>query len=156
MLRKLLLCTALLSAVIVPVMSPAFAADVDQINAEAADISREVMSPFCPGRTLHDCPSSSASELKQKIKDKVQAGESRSQIMEFLVSLYGSEVRATPEAEGFGALAWVMPFLFLGVGGVVWMLWLEKKRSTVPDLAAPAKKLTPELESRIERELRKT
>ena len=37
-------------------------------------LSRELMSPYCPGRTLADCPSPDAAALREEIRDRIEAG----------------------------------------------------------------------------------
>lgn len=75
----------------------------------ANDISREVMSPYCPGVTLHDCPSGAAIELRERIVGWARAGWSKDRIMDELVAEYGETIRAVPPAEGSGLLAWILP-----------------------------------------------
>jgi cytochrome c-type biogenesis protein CcmH/NrfF len=99
--------------------SPALAAPEDV----AADISAEIMSPFCPGVTLHDCPSAEADQLRLEITQWADAGWSRDRIMAHLVSEYGDDIRALPPASGRGLAAWLLPGLALVVGaGIAGML----------------------------------
>ena len=41
------------------------------------DVANELMSPFCPGRTLADCPSPDAASLRMWIAVQAAAGRSR-------------------------------------------------------------------------------
>jgi cytochrome c-type biogenesis protein CcmH/NrfF len=85
----------------------------------ATDISRDVMSPFCPGLTLHDCPSAAASDLRDRIEKWVRAGRSRDQIMSRLRDDYGPAIWASPPADGAGALAWLLPALAVAAGAAL-------------------------------------
>jgi cytochrome c-type biogenesis protein CcmH/NrfF len=76
---------------------------------DAAALSRELMSPFCPGLLLSDCQSSGAQELRLEIRRRFEAGESRAAIVDDLVQRFGPGVRGRPEARGFGTVAWVFP-----------------------------------------------
>jgi cytochrome c-type biogenesis protein CcmH len=85
----------------------------------AQSIFTTVMSPYCPGKLLSDCPSAKASELKHLIRDELAQGKSKEEVLLKLQDEYGAEtLRAVPEASGFGLLAWLAPILFL-VGGLV-------------------------------------
>ncbi len=97
----------------------------DQQTRIAQDVFANTMSPYCPGRLLQDCPSTAASELKEKIRVKVAAGESLQSIDAYLFEVYGETIKASPDASGFGLTAWITPFLFLIVGAAMIIFWLK-------------------------------
>lgn len=99
--------------------------DAKAQEAIAKEIFFEVMSPFCAGRSLHDCPSGSATELKNEIRAALARGESKEEILSGLVARFGNEVRAVPGFSGVGMLAWIAPLAFLLVGSVVIVIWLR-------------------------------
>lgn len=101
------------------------AGDASAREAIAKEIFFEVMSPFCAGRSLHDCPSGSATELKNEIRAALARGEGKEEILNGLVARFGKEVRAVPRFSGVGMLAWIAPLAFLLVGGVVIVIWLR-------------------------------
>jgi cytochrome c-type biogenesis protein CcmH len=88
-----------------------------------------VMSPFCPGRLLSDCPSEQASLLKETILEDLKKGSSEEAILAELESKYGSEIRAMPTGSGMGLVAWIVPPLFfvgvLGAGAI----WLGRRKA---------------------------
>jgi cytochrome c-type biogenesis protein CcmH/NrfF len=79
----------------------------------ATRVSQEIMSPFCDGVTLHDCPSGAADALRQRIVAMARAGMSEDEIITTLESEYGDRIRATPG----GPVSWMVPGLAV-VGGV--------------------------------------
>lgn len=135
------------------VLSPcaATAADAADIEKQTDEISSSIMSPYCPGRLLRDCPSGQAAQLKERISERLAAGESSTQIVDSLIGTFGEEIRAAPKAEGFGAVAWMAPFFFLFVGSTLTLVWL-KKRQRKDEESPPV--LDHEAEARIEMELR--
>lgn len=83
-----------------------------------------VMSPFCPGRLLSDCPSGQATELKEEIRRDFEAGATEEVIISQLAERFGPTIRAMPTGSGMGLVAWIVPPLFfVGVlgGGLMWM-----------------------------------
>lgn len=99
--------------------SPAAAAPQDIAN----DISENIMSPYCPGVTLHDCPSDSAVALRNRITEWAKDGFTRAQIMDRLVTEFGDTIRAQPPRSGSGLVAWLLPVLAaLLAAGVAWKL----------------------------------
>jgi len=99
-------------------------------SAEATThiISQSILSPFCPGRTLEDCPSSAATELRNQITTQVLSGKSQEDILNHLYGIYGEEIRAAPKKEGFGLVAWLAPLAFLLIGLIVLLTWLSRLR----------------------------
>jgi cytochrome c-type biogenesis protein CcmH/NrfF len=85
----------------------------------ANDIATRITSPFCPGVTLHDCPSRAAADLRNRISGWAEAGWSRGRIMARLESEYGQEIRAVPPASGSGLFAWVAPLAAMAAGAAV-------------------------------------
>lgn len=70
------------------------------------------MSPFCPGLTLDECPSSQATELRQKIDKRIAAGATNQEIDSWLVADYGESVLARPPS----AISWLIPAMVLLAG----------------------------------------
>ena len=98
-------------AALLALSAPAVAAPEDVANRIASDTT----SPFCPGVTLHDCPSSEAEELRSKIIGFASDGKSESFIRGWLFDQYGV-TRMSPPPEGEGWLAWILPAAALVLG----------------------------------------
>jgi cytochrome c-type biogenesis protein CcmH/NrfF len=56
------------------------------------ELSNDLMSPFCPGRTISSCPSKAARQLEDKILQDAKAGKSREEIEAQLVAEYGPQI----------------------------------------------------------------
>lgn len=124
----------------------------------AYDLANRLMSPFCPGRTLAECPSPQAESLRMWIVVQEASGRSKDDVLEELYARYGDDVRATPRAEGFGTAAYIIPVVVFLVGGVLVGLFLyrwthrgEGGDGDGPPPPAPA--LDPDLERRLDEEL---
>ncbi|MDQ3941043.1 MAG: cytochrome c-type biogenesis protein CcmH [Actinomycetota bacterium] len=143
-MKRILLVTSLLVAV----AAPASASPQDLAN----DISNEIMSPFCPGVTLHDCPSKAALNLRDQIEEWAAAGWSRERIMSELVSQYGERVRGAPLTRGSGLLAWVLPGLAL-IGGLAIAFALARRWTRRPSPIPPTSTISADDRNRLEREL---
>jgi cytochrome c-type biogenesis protein CcmH/NrfF len=122
----------------------------------AYEVAAELMSPFCPGRTLADCPSDQAKSLVLWIVVQEAAGRTRADVEEELFSRYGEIMRPAPRPEGIGLTAYVIPALaFAGGGalvGVFLMRQTRRRQSAEPAAAAPAPP-DPELERLVDQEL---
>ena len=112
MRRKALLVTVTCWTVLAVAPATALAAPEDVAN----DIAGRITSPFCPGVTLHDCPSQAAADLRNRITTWADAGWGPTRIMARLESEYGPEIGAVPPASGTGLIAWVLPVVVLACG----------------------------------------
>ena len=117
-------------------------------------LARELMSPFCPGRALSDCPSPDAATLRAWILVQEAAGRSREDVEAELLERYGEQLLAAPRARGFGLTAYALPVgAFVG-GGAFVALFL--RRRTRHDRADPRPKTAPlsaDLERLVDLEL---
>jgi cytochrome c-type biogenesis protein CcmH len=89
-------------------VGPAQAADPQEVTERVA---RQVMSPFCDGLTLHDCPSQQSVELRAEVLAMAKRGMSANAIVDELVARYGERIRGVPEPQGTDLLVWVLPGL---------------------------------------------
>jgi cytochrome c-type biogenesis protein CcmH len=135
--------------VLVLVLSPVASAEGPQDVANS--ISEQVMSPFCPGVTLHDCPSDNAIALRSQIAGWAAAGWSRQRIMNKLFAEY-TDIRAVPSESGASLLVWLLPALAVVAGaGVAGMLARRWSGQGAP--SRPQPKLGPNDRRRLEEEL---
>jgi len=115
----------------------------------AYSMAHDLMSPFCPGRTLSACPSPQADQLRQWILFQAAAGQSQEQIEEILYERFGDVLLSAPKAEGgWGVSAYAIPIVGFLLGGafVAFMIMrLARGRSLQqpPAPVAAARQPTP-------------
>src|SRR5690606_18610544 len=63
-----------------------------EVVRRASSIARQTMSPFCPGRTLSDCPSEYATEWRSDIREMVAQGLTAEQIQTALEKRVGGNL----------------------------------------------------------------
>jgi len=121
--------------------------DVEIARARAAhELSRELMSPYCPGRTLADCPSPDAGAVRDEIREALRGGESVDSIRSRIESRFGAQVIGVPTT----LLGWLLPIVALAAGALVLVLAL--RRAVSRDGALP--RVSSEVAARLEQELR--
>lgn len=135
----------------------AFAADgpaaAEEPEGWAYEMANELMSPFCPGRTLADCPSQQAKSLAMWIVVQESAGRTREDVQEELFARYGEIMRPAPKVEGIGISAYAIPAaVFLG-GGALVAVFLARQGREKDAAAPPAGPPDPELERIVDEEL---
>jgi cytochrome c-type biogenesis protein CcmH/NrfF len=153
--RSRLLGLAGIFAALLLGVSAATAADESVAAPEgwAYQLSHDLMSPFCPGRTLSACTSPQADELRMWMIVQEAAGRSREDVEAELFERYGDVLRSAPLAEGFGMAAYVFPVLAFLAGGVVVFVFLRRQTRVVPTPEQSLPPSDPELERLIDREL---
>lgn len=83
----------------------------------------------CGNMPIRDCECSNAQRIRGEIRDKVKAGLSKRQILDYFMDKYGEEiVGAPPPWKGFNVAAWIMPFLSLAVGSIVFVRFVKSRR----------------------------
>lgn len=124
----------------------------DQIQA----ISSELMCPVCAGQTVAESGAQLAVQMRGIIRERLQQGQTREQIIAYFVAQFGEGVLAAPPRRGIGLVLWLSLPLVLGIGFLVLRRFI--RRSTTGGSAAPAlsapRPPTPDEAERIERELR--
>ena len=119
-------------------------------------LAHELMSPYCPGRTLAECPSPQADELRLWILTQAAAGASREEVEGILFERFGDSILTAPRAEGWGLAAYVVPVLGFFLGGLVVWLVLRRMVGTREETggasAIPPGPLDPEIQRRIDEE----
>jgi len=146
-------CAALfaLAALVVSAAADAPVANPgDTAPGWAYDLPNDLMSPFCPGRSLADCPSPDAASLRMWILVQAVAGRTRADVEKELYARYGEMIRSAPKAEGIGAAAYWMPVAVFAGGGalVVWFLRRATRRGA--SVESPVRPLDPEVERKLD------
>ena len=119
----------------------------------AYDLSAELMSPFCPGRTLADCPSQAAKSLVMWVVVQEAAGRTRSDVEEELLARYGEVMRPTPKPEGIGLTAYLIPALTFAGGGLGIGFFLRRQTRGAQQKSEPPPPDDPELERIVDEEI---
>jgi len=136
------------------------AAGAANCGAMVNQLENELMCPTCQGETLSQSDTPSAHRIEAFIHRRCRAGASKSQIKSELVSQFGESILAAPPKQGFGLLAWILPFVGL-IGGAVVVAVLARRwtraREPAPSLPGQpelnGRQLSPELERRVDEEL---
>ena len=129
----------------------------DEILADAAlegrarALSKELRCMVCQNQSIDDSDAPLARDLRVLVRERLQAGDSDGQVIDFLVARYGEFVLLKPRLERHTLLLWLLPPLALAGGGLA--LWTHSRRraksAAAEDLSSS--KLTAEEEARLER-----
>jgi cytochrome c-type biogenesis protein CcmH len=126
----------------------------EALDRQATVLYQQVFSPFCPGRSLNDCPSSKAAELKDQMRAELEAGKAPDVILNEVFQKYGDQYRAVPQFSGVGVLVWLVPIAFVVIGLVFAIVASSRrKRRASAEAGSNGPALSAEDERRIQDEL---
>ena len=112
--------------------SAAYAVQPDEIMSDPAkelrarDLSRELRCMVCQNQSIDDSEAPLARDLRLLVRERIAAGDSDAQVLDFLVARYGEFVLLKPRLEPHTYLLWLLPPLVLAGGGLA--LWMHNRR----------------------------
>ena len=135
----------------------AYAVQPDEIMSDsvkeerARDLSRELRCMVCQNQSIDDSEAPLARDLRLLVRERIAAGDSDAQVIDFLVARYGEFVLLKPRLNSHTWLLWFLTPLALSGGGIA--LWLHSRRraqsAAGQDIALLS--LTPDEEARLNR-----
>ena len=99
------------------------------LEARARAISQELRCVVCQNQTIDDSNADLAHDLRVLLRQRLSAGDSDAEAIDFIVKRYGDYVLLKPPFKPETLLLWLGPFLFLLAGGVGAGLYLRRRQS---------------------------
>ena len=147
-----------LTALLLLTFAAAGTAGASERQPTLPELEGELICPTCQ-ESLALSSSPIADRMRSFIRARIAAGDTKSEIKSKLVDQFGESVLAAPPKRGFNLLAWLLPFVGLGIGAAALAL-LARRWSRAREEAVPADPsgngrgpLDPELERRVDEEL---
>ncbi|MFG1223640.1 cytochrome c-type biogenesis protein [Xanthobacter wiegelii] len=143
---------ALLAALLILLTlgAPAFAVQPDEVlgdpalESRARTLSAELRCMVCQNQSIDDSDAPLAKDLRLIVRERLKAGDSDSQVLDFMVARYGEFVLLRPRMSWRNALLWGAPILVLVLGALGAVLALRRRSA-----AAPAPRLSAAEEARL-------
>jgi len=85
-------------------------------QARAQAIAAQLRCPVCQNESVADSPSELAAQMRTLIREKVAAGDTDQQIVDYFVSKYGEWILLEPPRRGLLWIVWLAPAVAL-LGG---------------------------------------
>jgi cytochrome c-type biogenesis protein CcmH len=144
------LAAAMLAAILMLGAMPARAVLPDEVMADPAkeararELSKELRCMVCQNQSIDDSEAPLARDLRLLVRERIAAGDSDRQVLDFLVARYGEFVLLKPRFEPSTLPLWLLtPVLLIGGGAALW--GYNRRRSK----AEPADELSAEEEARL-------
>jgi cytochrome c-type biogenesis protein CcmH len=146
-----------LAFIVVIALVTAGSAAASEQHPTLAELEDELVCPTCK-TTLAMSNAPVAERMRAFIRQRIAAGDTKSEIKDKLVAQFGESVLAAPPARGFNLLAWLLPIAG-ALAAVVAVALLARRwsrsRAEVPagTSADGRRPLDPDLERRVDEEL---
>jgi cytochrome c-type biogenesis protein CcmH len=139
-------------ALLLLLASPAHAVQPDEVLADPAlekrarEISQVLRCPVCQGENIDESNADVSRDLRLLVRERLTAGDSNAQVLDYITARYGEYVLFEPERTGANLiLYWTGPaVLLVALGGA--FVWIRRRRREEPPAA---KALSPEEEARL-------
>ena len=102
----------------------------ESIDDQTREISYLLMCPVCQGQSVAESNSELAKDMRSIIREKLEAGESKEEIIKYFVNRYGDSILGYPPVKGVNLLLWILPALAVVLGGIGIGLFLHRSKAT--------------------------
>ncbi len=122
---------------------PALAVEPDEVlkdpalEARARELSKELRCFVCQNQSIDDSAAPLARDLRILVRERLTAGDTNAQVIEYLTQRYGAFVRLKPPLQPATYLLWFGPALLL-IAGAIGLFFMARRRAQVAVATAPA------------------
>jgi cytochrome c-type biogenesis protein CcmH len=133
-MRGLILALMLIAAPALAVQPGEMLAD-PALEARARAISENLRCPVCQGETIDDSNAPISRDLRLAVRERLVAGDSDTQVVDYVVARYGEFVLFKPRASGSSLILWLAgPAMLLAGAGIAFAAL--RRRAVAPEAAA--------------------
>lgn len=123
-----------IALILVLLASPLWAVQPDEIlddpvlEERARDLSQGLRCPVCQNESIDESNATLARELRILLRERLVAGDTDQEAVDFIVARYGEFVLLRPDTSGANIILWVAaPAMFLVALGIGWTAIRRKK-----------------------------
>lgn len=117
------------------------------LEERARELSQGLRCLVCRNENIDESNADLARDLRLAVRERLVAGDSDEQVIDYLVSRYGEYVLLSPRANGANLILWLSgPFLLLVGIGIAWTFFARRERGS-----SPPDELSPEERDRLRR-----
>ena len=138
--KKIIFIFALATCSIVNAVEPDEVLANPKLEERARQISKDLRCLVCQNESIDESDAALARDLRVLVRERLQAGDSNDEVIEFVVDRYGEFALLRPTIDGVNYLLWWFGPLFLIfslVTAVFYVRKLGKISKTQNDLTVP-------------------
>ena len=139
-MRRLVVLVILAFGLLTAAIAPALAVNPDEmlkdpaLEARARALSEELRCLVCQNESIDASNAALAHDIRVLLRERLKAGDSDSQAIDYLVARYGEFILLKPRFNGHTLALWLVPPGALVIGGLVAaaFYWKRRKRPAQP------------------------
>lgn len=89
------------------------------LETRAREVSKHLRCVQCQNETIDESDAQIARDMRILVRQKITAGDSNEEILDYMVSRYGDYVLLMPRFQTNTLILWLGPFAVLLVGGLI-------------------------------------
>lgn len=136
---------ALILAALMLIATPALAVQPDEmladpaLEARARAISENLRCPVCQGESIDDSNAPISRDLRLAVRERLVAGDSDDEVVDYVVARFGEFVLFRPRATGAGLALWLAgPAMLLAGAAIAWAALRRRARAAEPEALSAA------------------
>jgi cytochrome c-type biogenesis protein CcmH len=147
----LLLVLALLTPAVALAVEPNEVLSDPVLEARARVLSKELRCMVCQNQSIDDSNAELAHDLRVLVRERLTAGDSNAQVLDFLVARYGEFVLLKPRLSWHTVVLWIGPpaVLLGGAAALFFVAWRRNRRGLGNPEKPAGGALTPAEEERL-------
>jgi cytochrome c-type biogenesis protein CcmH len=118
-----------------------------RLEQRARAISQQLRCMVCQNQSIDDSEAPLAKDLRLLVRERLKAGDSDPQIINYMVARYGEFVLLKPRLSWQTVILWLTPAIVLLAGGLGLLIALRRRRDYSAAAAPPP--LTPDEERKL-------
>ncbi|MCR4378036.1 MAG: cytochrome c-type biogenesis protein CcmH [Rhodospirillales bacterium] len=127
---------ALIGALILGVALPFAAAALEPsevlsdpaLEARAREVGKQLRCVVCQNQSIDDSNAELAGDMRLLVRERIQAGDSNSEVLAYMVDRYGDYVLLNPPFKASTVVLWVGPPA-IGILGLLWVVSFYRRRA---------------------------
>jgi len=128
-MRMLLLLCGLLFSINLWASIDTLQFDSEAQEEQYRDLTASLRCPKCQNNSIADSNAMIAADMRLKVYQLMKQGQSRQQIIDYMVARYGNFVSYSPPVTPSTLILWAGPALFALLGGVVIILRSHQRKT---------------------------
>ena len=126
-------------------VSPSFAVNPSEVlkdpalETRARDVSQNLRCLVCQNQSIDDSDAELARDLRLLVRERIKAGDTNTQVIDYVVSRYGDFVLLKPPFKAGTIVLWVGPVLAF-IGGMIALVLYFRRRHQIT--VASSRRLT--------------
>lgn len=129
MKRGLLLLCALLCSLTLWAATETRSFDSPEQEQQYRELTAELRCPKCQNNSIADSGAMIATDMRQKVYELMKQGQSKQQIIDYMVARYGHFVTYAPPVTPSTLILWVGPLLFVILGALTIILRSRRQKT---------------------------